>query len=216
MGLYNIIDKNLLLPMGDLVYGSEISRQWKALRQAEFLPYQQILEVQNAKLRRLVEHAYNSVPYYHRLFDHLGLQPEDIQRKEDLVKIPILTKQTIRDNYDDMFSDAVDPKRFRKSSSGGSTGTPLQFCTDNHEWSLQRSSTLRAWESYGLNLGDRIFSFGGNSIARKKKAIYDRVIMRNYKFNSSEVDEASLKGHFENFKRIRPVAALAIFSTSLL
>jgi phenylacetate-CoA ligase len=211
MGLYNIIDRNFLLPVGDLVYGSEIARQWKTLRQDEYLPYQQIQEIQNDKLRKLVKHAYDSVPYYHKLFDDLGLFPGDIQNKEDLVKIPILTKQIIRDNYDEMFSTSIDPKRFRKSSSGGSTGTPLQFCTDNHEWSMQRASTLRAWESYGLSLGDRIFSFGGNSIARNKKAfskkdIYDRVIMRNYKFNSSEVDEASLKCHLESFKRIRPVA----------
>ena len=211
MGLYNIIDRHFLLPVGDLVYGSEISRQWKALRKAEHLPYKQILDTQNEKLRRLVKHAYDSVPYYHKLFNSLGLRPEDIGNKEDLVKLPVLTKQIIRDNYDDMFSTTIDPRRFRKSSSGGSTGTPLQFCTDNHEWSLQRASTLRAWESYGLQLGDRIFSFGGNSIARKKKAFsmkdnYDRVIMRNYKFNSSEVDKDSLKSHLESFKRIRPVA----------
>ena len=211
MGFYNIIDKHLLLPMGDFAYGSDISRQWEVLNRSEFLPYQQILEIQNEKLRKLIRHAYDSVPYYHKLFDKLGLRPEDIQTKDDLSKLPILTKQIIRDNYDDMFSTAVDPKRFRKSSSGGSTGTPLRFCTDNHEWSMQRASTLRAWESYGLKLGDKVFSLGGDSIARKKNAfslknVYDLVIMRNYKYNSSDVDQTGMAQHLENFKRIRPKA----------
>lgn len=211
MGIYNILDRHVLLPMADLAYGSEIARQWKALQRTEFLPYPDIQELQNAKLRKLVKHCYDSVAYYHKLFDSLGIAPKDIQSKEDLCKLPILTKQIIRDNYDDMFSTAVDPKRFRKSSSGGSTGTPLQFCTDNHEWSMQRASTLRAWESYGLKLGDKMFSLGGDSIARKKntvslKNVYDTVIMRNYKFNSSDVDEAGMAHHLENFKRIQPRA----------
>lgn len=213
----------MLLPVADLAYGSEIARQWKALRRTEFLPYMDILELQNAKLRKLIKHCYDSVPYYRRLFDDLGLRPDDIQNKEDLSKLPVLTKQIIRDHYDEMFSTSVNPKRFRKSSTGGSTGTPLQFCTDNNEWSFQRASSLRAWESYGLLLGDKIFSFGGNSISQKKNAIslkniYDRVIMRNYKYNSSEVDDASLERHLESFKKIHPCAvrgygsSLAIFA----
>lgn len=211
MGLYNVLDRYLLLPVADLVYGSEIARQWKNLRRSEFLPYSEILELQNAKLRKLIRHCYDSVPYYHKLFNTLGLTPEDIHSKEDLSKLPVLTKQIIRDNYNDMFSTAIDPKRFRKSSSGGSTGTPLQFCTDNREWSMQRASTLRAWDSYGLKLGDKMFSLGGDSIARKKNAIslknvYDIVIMRNHKFNSSDVDEAGMAQHLESFKRIRPKA----------
>ena len=211
MGFYHTFDRHVLLPLADLAYGSEITRQWKDLRRTEFLTYPQILELQNTKLRKLVEHCYDSVPYYRKLFDRLGLRPKDIQTKEDLSKLPVLTKQIIRDNYDDMFSTAVDPKRFRKSSSGGSTGTPLKFCTDNHEWSLQRASTLRAWESYGLKLGDKIFSLGGDSIARKKntvslKNVYDTVIMRNYKYNSSEVDKAGMEQHLESFKKIRPRA----------
>lgn len=211
MGFYNVLDRYVLLPLADMAYGSEIVRQWKTLRSTEFSSYDDIRELQNAKLRKLVKHAYDSVPYYHKLFDKLGLRPEDIQSKEDLSKLPILTKQIIRDNYDDMFSTAVDPRRFRKSSSGGSTGTPLRFCTDNHEWSMQRAATLRAWESYGLKLGDKMFSLGGDSIARKKNAfslknVYDLVIMRNYKFNSSDVDESGMSLHLENFKRIQPKA----------
>ena len=211
MSLYNIIDKHVLLPLGDLAYGSEITRQWRTLRKSEFLPSQQIEDLQNEKLRRLIRHCYDSVPYYRNLFDSVGLVPDDIQNRNDLPKIPILTKQLIRDHYEELRSKDVNPKRFRRSSTGGSTGFPMMFCTDYREWSFQRASTLRAWESYGLNLGDKIFSFGGNSITQKKnsfslKNIYDRVIMRNYKFNSSEVDEGSLKRHVESIKKLRPSA----------
>ena len=35
---------------------------------------QQIVEYQNARLRRLIEHAYQNVPYYRRLLDQAGIK----------------------------------------------------------------------------------------------------------------------------------------------
>ena len=78
----------------------------------------------------------------------------------------MLTKQIIRENYDDLFSIVIDPRRRKMESTGGSTGTPLKFCIDAAEWSAWKASTLRAWEWYGLHLGDKIFSLGGNSIVK--------------------------------------------------
>lgn len=220
MSFYSFIDKHFLLPIGDLVYGSDIGHQWKTLQRNEFLSSEEVVEIQNRKLQKLIKHCYETVPYYHRLFDSLGVTPDDIRCREDLQVLPILTKQTIRDHYDEMFSTAIHPKRRRHETTGGSTGTPLQFCTDRREWSMQRASSFRAWESYGLELGDRIFSIGGNSISQKKndlslKSIYDRLIVRNYKFNSTDVSDACLQQHLESFKRIRP-SALRGYGSSLV
>lgn len=209
MNLYNFVDKNLLLPLGDIVYGSNISAQWRRLKQSEFLTELELHELQDKKLRKLIDHCYSSVPYYNDLFCKLNITPKDIQCREDLCKLPVLTKQIIRDNYKSLFSTAVD-KRYRKAAStGGSTGTPLLFCTDKREWSLQRAATLRAWESYGIHIGDRIFSLGGTSVTNKRgtisqKGLYDLVIMQNYKYSSSEVDDASQEEHLQAFKRLRP------------
>ena len=211
MSFYSFIDEKFLLPIGDLIYGSDIARQLKELKRNEFLPSERVKEIQDQKIRKLIQHSYETVPYYHKLFDSLGLTPDEIQGRDDLPKLPVLTKQMIRDHYDELFSTAIDPKRCRESSTGGSTGTPLQFCTDKREWSLQRASSFRAWQSYGLNIGDKIFSIGGNSLTKKKndlalKSIYDRVIVRNYKFSSADVSDACQQQHLEEFKKIQPSA----------
>jgi len=211
MSLYNIIDKHIFLPIGDLVYGSCVSEKLKELRRNDMLSEEELHQIQNHKLQQLVRHCYHTVPYYHSLFKKNKLVPEDFHGIEDLAKLPILTKQIIRDNYQDLFSSAIDPKRRRRSSTGGSTGTPLQFCTDAAEWSTWKASTLRAWEWYGLNLGDKIFSLGGNSINKKKqllsfKGMYDRVIMRNYKHSSADVSDESMAEHYRSFRSLRPKA----------
>jgi len=47
--------------------------------------------------------AYENVPYYSKLFNQLGIIPSDIQRSEDLQILPILTKEIIKDNWNDLF-----------------------------------------------------------------------------------------------------------------
>ena len=167
MSFYNFVDKNIFLPLGDIIYGSCVSKRLREFQQSDRITEDELLSLQNAKLQRLIEHCYATVPYYKRVFDERGIRPQDIKSKEDLKILPILTKQMIRDNYDDLFSTVIKPNRRRPSSTGGSTGTPLKFCIDANEWSTWKASTLRAWSWYGVNLGDKIFSLGGNSINQK-------------------------------------------------
>ena len=68
MSLYNIIDKHMLLPIGDMVYRSNINTQWERLKRTEFVSKTDLTELQNTKLRKLIHHCYNTVPYYHELF----------------------------------------------------------------------------------------------------------------------------------------------------
>lgn len=211
MTVYNYLDRYIFLPLGDWVYGSNVVAKLEETRLNETLSEAGLRELQNRKLQHLVQHCYTTVPYYTRLFDSYGIKPEQICSREDLHLLPVLTKQIIRDNYDDMFSTAVNPKRLRKSSTGGSTGTPLKFCTDAAEWSSWKASTLRAWEWYGLHLGDKIFSLGGSSINKRKqllslKGLYDRVIMRNHKYSSSDVTDQAMQRNYEALMALRPKA----------
>ena len=44
--------------------------------------------LQLLRLRKVVKHAYNNVPYYHKLFDKAGIKPEDIKTLKDIEKLP--------------------------------------------------------------------------------------------------------------------------------
>lgn len=211
MSLYNFIDEHLLLPVGDLVYGSCIHQKLKEFRKNDKLRREEILEIQNEKIRRLVHHCYENVPYYRGVFTSMGLKPDDIQSGEDLCKLPVLTKQIIRDHYNELFATNVDAKRIIKSSTGGSTGTPIQYSKDANGWSGPKAATLRAWEWYGLNLGDKIFSLGGNSIVQKKslfsfKNLYDTIIMRNFKHSSADVTDEGMLAHYKALIKLKPHA----------
>ncbi|MDP6439464.1 MAG: hypothetical protein QGH74_07515 [Candidatus Brocadiia bacterium] len=85
-----------------------------------------ILEFQNACLRRLVAHAYGHVPYYRRLFDRNGINPQDIRTVGDLRAIPITEKNDLRDvPVADTVARGVDPGGLESSRTSGSSGEPF-------------------------------------------------------------------------------------------
>ena len=62
------------------------------LRKNQWLTTSELKEIQRKKLQRIIKHAYGNVNYYRRLFDSVGVKPEDIRTVDDLSKIPITTK----------------------------------------------------------------------------------------------------------------------------
>jgi phenylacetate-CoA ligase len=71
-----------------------------------------------------VKRAYESVPYYKKRFDELGVKPEDIKTLKDIEKLPFTTKDDLRDAYPfGMF--AVPRKEIVEvHTSSGTTGNP--------------------------------------------------------------------------------------------
>src|SRR5262245_12226634 len=74
------------------------------LRAQERWPELRIRAHQDAALRRLVAHAAARVPYYRDLFRRLGLRPEDIRTREDLARIPILSRAHLREQPESLLS----------------------------------------------------------------------------------------------------------------
>ncbi|MFE7133240.1 phenylacetate--CoA ligase PaaK [Streptomyces sp. NPDC057638] len=91
---------------------------------AERLGLAELRELQLARLRASLRHAYEHVGFYRDSFDHAGVRPEDCRTLADLARFPFTTKNDLRDNYPfGMF--AVDRSRIRRlHASSGTTGTP--------------------------------------------------------------------------------------------
>ncbi|KAB1191124.1 AMP-binding protein [Haloferax sp. MBLA0078] len=84
----------------------------------------ELREVQDERLREMVETAYENVDYYREMFDEAGLSPDDIQSVGDLSKLPFTTKEDFRDNYPTgMFAVEMEDV-IRIHASSGTTGKP--------------------------------------------------------------------------------------------
>ena len=76
---------------------------YKKLIQNQWGSYGELKEEQEKQLRVMINFAYKNVPYYHKLFDDLKLSPDAIKRVEDLEKLPILAKGTIKQNWEEIY-----------------------------------------------------------------------------------------------------------------
>jgi phenylacetate-CoA ligase len=84
-------------------------------------------KIQQKKLRCLLEHAYTTVPFYHKKFVEAGIKPADIRTYSDLEKIPLLTKTEIKAAGDSIISGSVAKKNCVLHQTSGSTGLPLKI-----------------------------------------------------------------------------------------
>ena len=125
---------------------------WKIKKTKRLTP-SELEELQNRKLRAIVKHAYENVPYYHKLFSSVKVKPEDIRTKEDLIKIPITTKKILQEiPISERVSRGVDINKCIKCRTSGSTGEPLDIFLSKRELSCRIAMQTRV---YGLNLTEK-------------------------------------------------------------
>ena len=93
--------------------------------ETECISRKEMEELQLANLKRVVEHAYNCVPFYRKKFDEIGLKPEHIQTLRDIEKIPYTTKEDLRENYPFRLFACPMKKIIRLHASSGTTGKPV-------------------------------------------------------------------------------------------
>ena len=60
-------------------YGGRYAEFRDMLSRTEWLSHDELRAYQDERLRAIVAHAYDTVPYYRRLFDELRLKPSDIR-----------------------------------------------------------------------------------------------------------------------------------------
>ncbi len=86
-------------------------------------------------LRKLLLHAYQRVPYYHDVFQELGLvrhnSDEEAVDFTRFNEIPVLNKKIIRQQGRRLLSSDYTKRKWYYNSSGGSTGEPVRFVQDN-------------------------------------------------------------------------------------
>lgn len=126
------------------------------LKRTEWLPADELRQMQLTKLRRLIHHAAIHVPYYREALAEAGVEAADLHTLDDLRRLPLLDKDTVRARlYFDLFSDTHRKKDMLKISTSGSTGEPFVTYADRYQLEVRFATTLRAMEWTGWRFGDK-------------------------------------------------------------
>lgn len=143
---YERLFRNVLFP----VYEAGVARRHtlRYLRQYQadqWLAPEQVMALQWSRLKRLIEHCWDEVPFYRERWTRAGATPGDIRTMEDYARLPVLTKRDVRENLEDIQARSLRSSLLYKAT-GGSTGEPLRFGYTRESYERR---TAVMWRGYG-------------------------------------------------------------------
>jgi phenylacetate-CoA ligase len=180
---------------------------YKFLKKSAGWSEKQLQEYQLRELSRLLRHAYDNVPYYRRVFDKLGLKPDDIQSFDDLRKLPLLTKEIIRDNYVDFKAKNYPERRLEYVSSGGTTGERMKFCYEKSvsraiEWAFIKN----LWDTVGYRFTDKCAILRGYDVKPAHKGVYwEKTLFGRWLILSSGyLSDEHMEAYINKIRKFKP------------
>ena len=166
-----------------------------------------VRQAQDRRLAELVSHACRTTEYYGSLFRSHGVDPASIRSLDDLPRIPILERDTVRRNGAALRSSAPGKHPIVLHTSG-TTGSPSAVYCDRSTRIYHYSfmSRLRHW--FGVTVGMRRATLGGriivpNAQTRPPFWRYDWS-ENNTLFSSYHLSEANLRSYCDEISRIQP------------
>ena len=106
-------------------------------------------KLQDEKLVQQVKHVWDNVPYYRKKMEKKGITPEDIRSRDDLHKLPFLSKADLRECYPYGLLGAPLEKCVRIHSTSGTTGKRVVAFYTKEDLDLWSDCTSRALVAAG-------------------------------------------------------------------
>ena len=204
------IARHIGFPLQDKIKGTSIMDSMIFLKQSQHWNQEKIKGHQLGKLKELLEYAYQNVPYYSKLFNILGILPSDIRSFDDLMKIPVLTKETAREKNLSLVAGTMDKKKVKSGKTGGTTGAPLRYFKDTGNRSMTWGSYYRWYEWMGLEPGDPVVTFWGARTVlsvnpkTKVKDFLTGLLQNTHTINTFAINAATIPGIISRMNKIKP------------
>jgi phenylacetate-CoA ligase len=180
-------------------------------------PIEMIHERQLEKLNLILNHAIEKVPFYRSFYDGLDIYSNGrivLKELKEIEKLPILTKDNIRENAGLLLSDDANKRKIYKNTSGGSTGSPITVYQDKHYAETSAGlflfiKSLRKIDPYRYTVylwgAHRDLYGSNNSILGKIKDFVNNVKM----FNSARLDLAEVETFIKHINKEEPELIIA-------
>lgn len=180
----------------------------KTLNRTQWLPREEIEQLQWKALRELLLHCEKQSAYWQGIFRALGISAADIHSYSDFLSLPVLTKDEIRAHRSEMIARDHKGKTWEKST-GGSTGQPLIFdyTKDSYDW--RNAVTRRGYGWTGCRGGVKQayiwgVTLGDIPILKRWKETLHQTILRQKYFNCFNFGEREMEACRRELIRFQP------------
>lgn len=197
--LYCFFVQHIGIRVGDFLFKQNILERIQYLRKAQYMPLDKLEEEKAKLLKILIKTSYNEVPFYKELFDKYKIKPEEINSPNDLNKIPIVTKDLLRENYPAKTVRKTGLKTYENLTSG-STGKNFVVLEDIKIAGLNRAAFILMLEWAGWKIGEKHFQTGMTLNRGFLKKVKDVVFRCEYA-SAYDLKEDNLDRYLEIIER---------------
>lgn len=150
----------------------------------------------------IFRHAYDKSPFYHKLYTEAGIRKDDITCLSDIKKLPVITKDMVKQHADEMLT--VPKRKVRKCNTSGTTGTPLSVYSDWKSIWMAQAYLYCTRKRYGFTYGQRFVSLRGHL---DKNNLSLMVHLSNTLFLSSyNINPATTQFYYDSIRKFKPRA----------
>ena len=213
MSLYEHAFRRVLYPAYEAARGRHTLRYLGEYEADQWRSPEQIAGIQFGRLKDLVTHCWNDVPFYRARWRSIGFEPGDLKSMQDYARLPVLTKADIRSHFDDLHARSLRAGLLYKAT-GGSTGEPLRFGY-TRESNDRRSAVM--WRGYGwtgARPGRRTLFLWGGAVgdpgrgAQLKERLYHAAFHRRM-LNSFLMRDDNMAAYADAIAAYRPEVIVA-------
>ena len=122
----------------------------------ECMSRDEMVNLQSARLRKVVDRVYHNVEYYRKKMQAVGIEPGDIKGIEDISKLPYTTKDDLRDTYPFGLFAVPQSEIVRIHASSGTTGKATVVGYTRKDIDIWSECVARAFSQTGLTRNDKI------------------------------------------------------------
>jgi phenylacetate-CoA ligase len=168
--------------------GSRLIERLNEIERLEKCSPAELAVYQSDKLKTVLLHATRTVPYYKKILPACGVAKNDAVDLSAFSNIPILTKEILKEKYNELKSDDAASRKAFRNTSGGSTGSPVAFMQDPHYYDWNVANKIYYKSFVGHEVGEpelRLWGAERDILGYKEKP---SVRLKNWIFNRKELN----------------------------
>ncbi|MEE4198454.1 MAG: hypothetical protein V2I54_12480 [Bacteroidales bacterium] len=174
----------------NILYRNKILKQLKEANRVQWFSYNEIMDYQEKKLNDLIQFISKNNDYY----SSIGLS--QVKNTEDLKKMPFLTKDIIRNEFDKLQTRNLNPNRFRKNSTSGSTGKATYYYSDMLKKQYSEACRLRGdswtgWEPFEYKIvlwgAERDIKKNLKTKIRHSRFFFNTDLLSSFKMSNNDI-----------------------------
>lgn len=174
------IYKNWILPLGDALIGQSVMKWYRYFEEMQWMSKESLIHLQNERLCKLIKVAYYEIPFYREFYDKHGVNINNINTVEDIKRLPVVTKNLLREAFPDRCVRKGGGKIYEFFTSG-SSGKPFAVRLDSDTLSESRALMLLRADYSGWRIGDAIFQTGVSPDRGIVKKAKDKLLRVEYR-----------------------------------